>query len=184
MKDVDYSNLYFNWLCSIININLPREKELHFDKLLKKLYDTEFTWIIDLDSNRADDGHDLRRKFCKMYPENESTIMSQIKGYCSILEMMISLAIRCEDNIMANTKFGDRTVQWFWGMIRSLGLGGMLNRTYNEEKVNHILETFLNRKYEKNGSGGLFTLHHCTEDLTKVEIWCQLCWFLDTKIDI
>ena len=35
---------------------------------------------------------------------------------CSVLEMILALAIRCEDTIMANVRYGDRTTQWFWSI--------------------------------------------------------------------
>ena len=39
--------------------------------------------------------------------------------------MMIALAIRCEEHIMDDPDAGDRTGQWFWSMLVSLGLGSM-----------------------------------------------------------
>ena len=33
---------------------------------------------------------------------------------CSVLEMMIALAIRCEEHIMDDPDVGNRTGQWFW----------------------------------------------------------------------
>ena len=38
----------------------------------------------------------------------------------------------------------------------------------------------MNREYEPNGKGGLFTIRGCEEDLTEVEIWYQLNWYLNT----
>ena len=38
------------------------------------------------------------------------------------------------------------------------------------------------REYAPDGRGGLFTIRNCEEDLRKVEIWYQLCWYLDTII--
>lgn len=42
---------------------------------------------------------------------------------CSVLEMIIALAIRLEEHIMDDPDIGNRTGQWFWDMIVSLGLG-------------------------------------------------------------
>ena len=81
---------------------------------------------------------------------------------------------------MDNPDYGDRTGQWFWGMMRSLGLSSMLDHIYDAEKVDKILDVFLNRCYEPNGAGGLFTIRGCKKDLRYVEIWYQLMWYLNT----
>ena len=49
----------------------------------------------------------------------------------------------------------------------------------NEELVEDIIYQFLYRAYEPNGKGGLFYIRDYYEDLRNVEIWTQLCWYLD-----
>jgi hypothetical protein len=98
--------------------------------------------------------------------------------------MMVALALACEEDIMDNTSYGNRTGQWFWGMIVNLGLGSMTDGRYDERRVDEIIDRFLDRDYEPNGEGGLFTIRHCDRDLRDVEIWHQLCWYLDSIIDI
>ena len=93
---------------------------------------------------------------------------------------MIALAIRCEENIMDDTSYGDRTAQWFWGMITSLGLGDQTDSRIDYIYVDDVIKRFLDRDYEPNGKGGLFTIKNCRQDLRKVEIWYQLCWYLDS----
>lgn len=79
---------------------------------------------------------------------------------------------------MSNDDVGNRTGQWFWGMITSLGLQGMNDSNFDMYKVNNILNTFLERKYLPNGRGGLFTLEHPDRDLRNVEIWYQMHRYL------
>jgi hypothetical protein len=93
--------------------------------------------------------------------------------------MMVALAVRCEEDMMYDPDYGDRTAQWFWGMVRSLGLGGMMDSVYDPDRVEAVIQRFLNRDYEPNGKGGLFTLRHAPFDARKVDIWYQLCWYLD-----
>ena len=81
---------------------------------------------------------------------------------------------------MDNTSYGDRTTQWFWGMINNLGLGDMVDSRFDKIHVNDIIQRFLDRNYEPNGKGGLFTIRVCDYDLREVEIWCQLLWYLDS----
>ena len=75
---------------------------------------------------------------------------------------------------------GDRTKQWFWGMISSLGLGAMTDDRYDEKFVDDAIFRFLDRKYEPNGRGGLFTIRNCREDMRTKDIWHQLCSYLNT----
>ena len=49
----------------------------------------------------------------------------------------------------------------------------------NKDEVDHILTTFLNRGYEPNGAGGLFTVNNTSKDMRDIEIWYQMCLFFD-----
>ena len=65
-------------------------------------------------------------------------------------------------------------------MITNLGLGGMMDESFDESKARRVINRFLNREYEPDGRGGLFRIKNCKRDLTDVEIWFQLCFYLDT----
>lgn len=146
------------------------------------LHSTEFTFTIRLDENRAMDGIDLRRRFALL--QECEDIVDYLDGPCSVLEMMIALSIRIEESIMDDPNIGDRTGQWFWGMIVNLGLGSMSDSRFDKRVVDDILTRFLNRDYEPNGKGGLFTVRHCRQDLRDVEIWYQMSWYLDEVLGI
>ena len=136
-----------------------------------------------MDGNRAEDGIDLRYRFAIRCDErNEKVILRALNFPCSVFEMIFALAIRCEETIMDNPSVGDRTKQWFWGMIASLGLGSMTDDQFDKRYVDSVLEHFMNREYEPNGKGGLFTIRNTNQDLRKVDIWCQLCWYLDSIV--
>jgi hypothetical protein len=155
-------------------------KRLSYKKLLYFLYNTDFTYTIELDANRYEDGTDLRYRFGYDTGFSSAVIADCIDIFpCSVLEMLIALSIRLEDHIMSDPDAGDRTAKWFWDMIVNLGLGSMDDSKFNETEANYIVQRFLNREYEPNGKGGLFTLEHCDEDLRNVEIWYQACWYLD-----
>lgn len=174
----EIANEYFDWLFNVV-CGRRYSRQISFKKLLMHLHNTEFTYSIPRDENRAEDGIDLRYRF------------STFKGYdafeyldepCSVLEMMIALSIRCEENIMDDPNKGDRTGQWFWGMITNLGLGAMTDDRYDREFIDDILTRFLNREYDPDGKGGLFRIRNCDRDMRKAEIWFQLCWYLDSIV--
>lgn len=160
---------YFEFLCSIV------EGPKDYRKILAYLHSCEFTWIIEDDANRADDGINLRYRYDDNYIGSPEP--------CTVLEMMIALALRCEETIMCDPAYGDRTKQWFWEMMRSLGLFAMSDDCFIEQVAYDIVERFLNREYKRNGKGGLFTITYTHRDLTKIPIWTQLCWWLDNFND-
>lgn len=170
---------YFDWLCYKVCGDI-HPSTTSFRKLLSHLHMVEFTYLIPKDQNRASDGIDLRRRFAL----DEFELDELGRHPCSVLEMMVALAIRCEETIMDDTSVGDRTKYWFWSMIRSLGLNSMSDNEYDERYVDEVIDIFLNREYDPDGKGGLFHIKYCEDDLRDVEIWTQLCWYLDTIADI
>lgn len=173
---------YFNWMCDLVAGK--RFKKLPFVKLLTYLHETPFTYDVLKDQNREADGIDLRYRYAVFVLKEKSPdfITDNLQGPCSVFEMMVALALRCEETIMDDPQIGDRTGQWFWGMIVSLGLGGMFDDRYDELLVRDNVEKFLNREYAPDGTGGLFTIKGSREDLREVEIWTQLCWYLNRFI--
>ena len=167
---------YFNWMYNLVCRN-RYSKNISFKKLFSYLNDTKFTYSIRMDLNRAKDGTELRRRYANEF--KIANIYDRICGPCSVLEMMIALAIRCEETIMDDENFGDRTDQWFWDMMKNLGLGHMDDDEFDEEYVSDVITRFLNRDYEPDGRGGLFFVRNCDIELRDVEIWIQMLWYLD-----
>jgi hypothetical protein len=134
-----------------------------------------------MDENRALDGIALRERFEDECAYEPGIMDSYFKGRpCSVLEMMIALSIRCEEDIMSDPTRGNRIGQWFWSMIVSLGLGGITDYRYDREYVDNVIFRFLTRNYDRDGKGGLFTIPNCGVDLRDVEIWHQMCWYINS----
>lgn len=181
MQKNDVLNLYYNWLTQIICEDEQQAGD--FSKLLTRLHLTEFTWIIANDCNRATDGMDLRVLFSDETSVPMRLIKLYLPEYCSVLEMMVALARRLELSIMGDPDGYDCTGRWFWDMVGSLGLEGMYNAAYDQNFVDEAIKCLLNRKYTKNGDGGLFYVKQVgKKDFRKVEIWYQALWYLDEVI--
>lgn len=175
---IDLESIYYKWLYQHV-FKEGYFKSLSYKKLIKRLYDTPFTYTITMDRNRAEDGIDLRYRFGYMYNYERDIVAKYLDNkLCSVLEMMLALSIRMEEHIMDDPNLGDRSGQWFWDMIVNLGLGGMDDIKFNSEYVDAVIYKLLNRQYEPNGENGLFTLKHCAYDLRTVEIWYQANWYL------
>lgn len=175
----ELNDLYLNWMYQLVDDSVYTNGKSYLD-LFYLLRDIPFTYELEMDKNRLDDGLDLRYRFGEYVNYSRTTINRYFKHeLCSVLEMMIALAIRLEEHIMYDSEFGDRTAKWFWSMIDSLGLSCMDDSNFDEEYSYDAIMRWLDRDYESNGEGGLFTIEKTNFDLREVEIWYQACWYLN-----
>ena len=175
---------YFDWICELIDHNEYDDKT-SYSMLLHYLDSIDFTYILEMDENRMEDGLDLRYRFGYEMGYPADVIEKNLNDRaCSILEMMVALSIRCEEGFMDNLVEGNRTGEWFWNMIENLGLDTMTNLYFDEKYVDDVIQRFLNRDYEPNGKGGLFTVKKSKSDMRDVEIWCQMMWYLDEYLNL
>lgn len=179
----DISGEYFDWLLSYVStggFDAPAYK-----KLLTALHGAEFIYILDMDENRADDGIDLRYRFAYERGISMNEARAHLDGRpCSVLEMMVALAIRCEEQIMSDPDAGDRTGRWFMDMMRSLGLERMTDAHFDKRKLDYILARLMSREYEPCGLGGLFTISDPVYDMRDIEIWYQMMLYLEEDVDV
>lgn len=176
---------YFEWMCSLIYYK-DFIKRNSYKKLLKYLNKIPFTYILEMDENRERDGISLRYYFGydRGYTNSEIERYLDTEDGCSVLEMMVALANRCEKDIMRDYEIGDRTGKWFWDMIVNLRLGPMNDSHFDTDYIDEIMDIFLNREYGPNGEGALFTVNYTSRDFRNVEIWNQMLRYLDEYLDI
>ena len=181
MTKGELADRYFDWMYQLVVDDRYSNKT--YRKLLTRLHNTDFTYTIPMDGNRAEDGIDLRYRFGRECGYEDDIIESYLDDRpCSVLEMMIALSIRCEEHIMDDPDVGDRTGQWFWEMIVSIGLNSMNDSNFNRYFVDRALDRFLERGYERNGSGGLFTVNNGI-NMRNTEIWYQMNYHLAEVIN-
>ena len=163
------TDIYYAWLLSFIETD---ESE-NYTELLELLYYRAYIWMVPQDANRAEDGIDLRARF-----EEETGVGLRHTDGCSVLEMLIALAIRCSE-IMGDPREEDQTWYWFWLMVSNLRLDIYTDEAFDDEKVEEILDIFMTNQYERDGTGGLFYVKNFHGDMRKLEIWYQMCHFLN-----
>ncbi|HPT61019.1 MAG TPA: hypothetical protein PLN81_05410 [Bacillota bacterium] len=166
--DASLDQLYFDWLYA--KVHLKNAPYLSYLDLLRALHDTEFVWLLSGDDNRVADGLDLRDDFA--LESGLSVDCSWFDYGCSVLEMMVAFSR------IANFETDIPASDWFWVFITNLGLGDCHDDIFAKHKVAPILEKFIWRTYEYNGSGGMFPLKDPHDDQRKVEIWYQFCEYL------
>ena len=165
---------YIDWLAMIAFPDGVQRSV--YSEVLLGLYSTDFYGIVRGDENRAKDGVYLRYTF-----EDETGEECDKCGECSVLEMMVALAMRCEDQLMFDPDEGDRTSIWFWEMFDNLGFSCLYDDAFDEREFRKILRTFLNREYYDDGYLGPFYIKNFEGKMTQIELWYQLGYYIESK---
>ncbi len=179
-KNKELRTEYFHWLVSITGI-APDNSESSYHLLLKKLHERDFYSIVPNDDNRGEDGKKLRKEFADEANYHVDTILDMLESPCSMLEMMIALSIRCQE-IMSDLDDNFTVSKWFWEMISNVGLIEMDDDHYvdmgGSDEFRKIIDIILDRKYDKNGNGGLFPLKYPGKNQRKQELVYQMNAYL------
>lgn len=166
--NVPLDELYFGWLCRQVGESENRKPSRCFSNLLRKIFKTEFIYLIPKDDNRAIDGRNLRYEFVdELELEVPEDWMNQ---GCSMLELIIGLSRRLSFELEGEPRL------WFWRLLSNLELDQYNDAMpFPEARVDYILENLILRTYKPNGRGGLFPLtsRRCP-DQRDVELFYQL----------
>lgn len=157
---------YFDWLCMIAIPNGYQRSR--YSKVLMLLMDTPFHWTIPKDENRARDGLELR----DIYTE-ETGEGCRHGGPCSFLEMLVALAIRCNDELMYDPEDPKRADRWFWLIFQRLGMDVFEDKNFQKQTPNEIL-AILDGFVDKNVKMCPFLFPKPPHNFEKMEIWYQL----------
>ena len=138
-----------------------------YTDLFEQMFLKEFFWTVPNDDNRIEDGLDIRREY---FHRHEA-----LDRGCSVLEVIIGLSRRL--SFLA----GGDSEWWAWRLIANLELSRMTGRigAIRAERIDDILDRFIWRLYEPDGTGGLFPLAWPKEDQRKVELWYQMCHYIE-----
>lgn len=170
-------NDYFEWLCEIVKDEQPTRRA-SYKKLLMTLHTIRFRYFVDYDENRAADGEELRWRY--VCDGGDKKILKWGEP-CTVLEMLIGLAYQMEA-IMERPDANYNMAHWFWEMVANLDLDGMTDRKFDKGFVYEAVTIFLDRRYDRHGNGNIFRIENFKDDLRDVEIWCQMCWYLDNML--
>ena len=159
------SDAYFEKLYELV---FPHSLK-NYILVCRLLFETPFEYSVFMDKNRYEDGLSYRHRLG----------YDDLDMPCTVFEMMVALAVRMEEDMLSDPRYGSRISQWFWHMMISLGLNRYDDKHYNEASCRRIICTFLDRQYKENGKGGLFTFRKPTiKDPRDVEIWDAMNWWV------
>ena len=169
--------MYYIWLLDAVATKVEQDR---FSLTFETLYSVPFVSYDEFDDNLKENARGLRDDF---YDRSKTAqklidIYGEIDKETTILEIMVYLAIKIEDTIMSNSDYGDRTSLWFWYMMDSLDIIRYDNSHFDEPNLIQRLDNFIERRYEKNGFGGLFTVEKRGFDARKTNIWQQAMEFV------
>lgn len=168
-----YEREYLEWLLEYID---ARDTYAYSD-VCRHLHTIKYKYFVPNDDNRAADGIRLRDDFISAKYYNLTTLNI---GECSVLEMIAALSDRF-DRIAFGQVYSLRHLV-AKELLMNLDLHHYdVNFIGGREEVNNIINVFMDRKYEKNGKGGLFPLKTPKQDQRKVEIWYQMMYYIDEK---
>ncbi|QFP95448.1 hypothetical protein SEA_MAKAI_56 [Arthrobacter phage Makai] len=175
MENGTLDDLYLEWLYKeAVGATRNANPAKSFWQIAKQLYSIPFTWLINNDDNRAEDGKALREEFI-VEDQIQDVDQDWMELDCSMLEMMIALARRA--SFESSGEAGD----WFWHFLRTLELDLYSDLRYNSRVHAEIaakVEKIIYRQYGRNGDGGLFPLRNARKDQRRVELWEQLSTYL------
>lgn len=165
---------YFKFLSHIVAGN-----DNNYNLLLRHLHKIEFYSLIPNDDNRGEDGKRLRDIFLDNEDPHGSFYLP--KGPCSVLEMLIGLSYRMENELECGPR-RTRAPECFWLFLKNLGFDWANNDDYyqnaGDDAIEELVGLFLDRKYEKSGRGGIFPLRRTNKNQREVEIWYQMQEYL------
>lgn len=159
---------YLKWM----KRQIAYDRAKSYDDLFEILFEKEFVWIVPNDDNRIEDGMEIRHSYFK-----EHGVLS--RG-CSVLEVILAMSQRLAFNA------GGEADDWAWTLIENLELHKMSGHIGQRraDQIEETLEKFIWRTYEADGSGGMFPLAWPKYDQRRIELWYQMCAYIDEIVEL
>jgi hypothetical protein len=150
-----------------------------YSVLLDILHEIKFFSLVPNDHNRGEDGKQLRQIFTDSVGGNPSFYRDL--GDCTVLEMLLGLSERLVFETI-DSEWEKTRSEWFFILLENLCVEQYDNNYLRPDrlvlKVEERIHTFLDRRYDDHGVGGLFPLKNPRQDQRKVEIWYQMSAYI------
>lgn len=171
----ELDSYYLLWLYSQID-NKTEYDSADYSRLMRAMYDTEFTWTIDFDANRAEDGKQFRRDFA-LDQNVDHVPKNWAEMSCSFLELVFGLADRMSR--MLDVHIGT----CFWRLLSNAELDDQNNENFDSLYVEDRMFDIIDRAYEYNGEGGFFPLEFPQKNQANVELLYQMYAYIQEFYD-
>ena len=174
MRNSDILDDYKGHLRGIIE---NRDHQMRdYSRLIDCLFKIPFESFHPMDNNRISDAKMMRDEILFNEHRTARVDISVVEDrYISVLEVLIALAHRMENDILCDPMSEiDHTSDYFWVFLRNLDVEQFENVRFNEINVREKVEKWVRREYEKDGFGSIFPMKKPRNDMRKIEIWNQL----------
>lgn len=154
--------------------------EPSYSQLLWILYNYEFRVVVDMDYNRVKNALYLRDHLAE-----EAGLNIIENDFCSVLDILVHLADRMAFNVdrLSERETGLRC--YFWEMIENFGFEECTDgdKNWSEEGVLEVLNRWVCRKYDKNGSETPFPICNSVSKYDKFELWDQMQIYIEENYE-
>lgn len=144
-----------------------------YGRLFDILHHIKFEVVLDRDDNREEDGCDLRNEYNVPNGFSVSVDEAFYARQCSVLEMLIALAIRVDDEIIGDPA-EEHPERFFMEMIKNLKLDRFKGEHYESDDVIKIIRKWMSREFNRDGYGSPFPVKYDHRDQRELEIWDQM----------
>lgn len=164
---------YFDWLVDLVNAD-------DLLRLCEIMDGLDFTWTLPLDENLVHHAFYIRG----LYEDNTGRDAGRLYDSCSLFEAIVALAYKCDLDVMYDADIGARYSVWFHHFIENLfdGRARLAEERMEEDEIIDICVRFMNREYERDGSGGMFPIKHDRRDQRRIHLWLQMNMWLVENI--
>lgn len=169
---------YRKWLLSRC-----RFYDLNYERLTTFLHNRKFTYSIYMDQNREMDGTIQRDYFLSekgYFNQDDPEIVRFLNNPCSVLEMLVGLAIRMDNDWVGNP-LDPTPDRCFVIFLDNLGIfENDMAFDKRRKRIESAVNKWLNRSFTFNGYGSIFPLkqNEFDEDQRSQEIWHQMMAYI------
>ena len=198
-KVIKVKDSYFNYLLSLISSDEIDARQDYYN-LCTLLFDTEYTVLNPMDNNRANDASTLRERWLDNIRVKDERLKQEyandvVVTPISVLEVLIALCVKVEDQILANPDVDYIAAKLFWELMDNLVKYGTFGTaykkasdiltdekwcTFTEDAMKASIKKVVTRTYHEDGRGGLFPIDKCKTNQRKMHLWANCMYYIST----
>jgi hypothetical protein len=168
---------YFDWLYSQAFGRKQIETRRNYSVLCDTMRRFPFKNLVPHDGNRIVEGTALRDEFLRTRKKRVGELdrLDLLMPDASIFEVLVALAQRADFMVDHGVEF------WFDLFITNLRLKEFSDMAFlarDAAKIERRLRRFNDRRYEPDGTGGIFPLKSPDRDQREVELWYQMAAYM------